>query len=89
MSNCGGKPQYGPFFITAENHLTSRSSYAFQTMILSFTVSWRTALIFIVLHTELEHVYTDSLKDMLKSFRFRLMRPQSDLSRLFRQIIFM
>ena len=43
---------------------------------------------FILLRTELVHLYTDSLKDMLKSFRFRLMRPQSDLSRLFLQMLF-
>ena len=77
MSNYGGTKQYGPFYITAEN-LTSRSSNAFS----NFAISWRTALIFIVLHTELVHLYTDSLKDMLKNFRLRLMGPQSDLSRL-------
>ena len=40
----------------------------FQTLILAFTLSWRTAFIFIVLRTELVHLYTDSLKDMLKGF---------------------
>ena len=43
---------------------------------------------FKLLRTELVHLYTDSLKDMLKSFRFRLMRPQSDLSHLFLQMLF-
>ena len=59
----------------------------FQTLILAFTLSWRTAFIFIVLRTELVHLYTDSLKDMLKGFRFRLMRPLSDLNRLFHQML--
>ena len=61
---------------------------SFPTMILAFTISWRTALIFIVLRIELVHLYTGSLKDMLESFRFRLTRPQSDLSRLFHQVLF-
>ena len=60
----------------------------FQTLILAFTISRRTTLIFIVLLTELVHLYTDILKDMLKSVRFRLMRPRSDLSRLFHQMLF-
>ena len=60
----------------------------FQTWILAFILSWRTAFIFIVLRTELVHLYTDSLKDMLKEFRFRLIRPQSDLNRLFHQMLF-
>ena len=61
---------------------------SFPTLILVFTISWRTALIFIVLLMELVHLYTASLKDMLKSLRFRLTRPQSDLNRLFLQILF-
>ena len=60
----------------------------FQTLTLAFTISWRTALIFRVLRTELVHLYTDSLKDMLKRFRFRLMRPQFDLSHLFHRMLF-
>ena len=60
----------------------------FQTLILAFTISWRTTLIFIVFLTELVHLYTDFLKDMLKSVRFRLMWPRSDLSRLFHQMLF-
>ena len=64
--------QHDHFYITAEN-LTSRSSYA--TLILAFTLSWRTAFIFSVLRAELVHLYTGSLKDMLKGLRFRLMRP--------------
>ena len=55
----------------------------FQTLILAFTISWKTALMFILLRTEFVHLYTDSLKVMLKSFRCRIMRHQSDLSRLF------
>ena len=38
----------------------------FQTLNLAFTISLKTALTFIVLHAELVHLYTDSLKDMLK-----------------------
>ena len=83
----GETNQYGLFYITTEN-LTSRSSYAFQTLTLALTISWRTALIFIVLRTELVHLYTDRLKYMLKRFRFRLMRPQFGLSHLFHQMLF-
>ena len=53
----GKTNQYGPFYITAEN-LTSRSSYAFSNFDFGFTISWRTALIFIVLRTDLVHLYT-------------------------------
>ena len=60
----------------------------FQTLILAFGISWRTALIFKLLRTELVHLYTDNLKDMLKSLKFGLMRPQSDLSHLFHQMLF-
>ena len=38
----------------------------FPTLILAFTISWRTALIFIVIRIELVHLYTDSLKGVLK-----------------------
>ena len=60
----------------------------FQTLILAFTISWRNTLIFIVFLTLLVHLYTDILKDMLKSVRFMLMWPRSDLSRLFHQMLF-
>ena len=60
----------------------------FQTLILAFTLSCRTAFTFKVLRTELVHLYTDSLKDMLKDFSFRLMRPQSYLNRLFHKLLF-
>ena len=46
-----------------------------------------TAFIFIVLLAELVHLYTGSLKKLLKGFRFRLMRPKSDLNRLFHQML--
>ena len=79
--------QHDASHITAEN-LTFRSSYAFQTLILAFTLSRRTAFIFIVLCAELVHLFTGSLKDMLNGLRFRLMRPKSDLNRLFHQMLF-
>ena len=76
MSNYWGKTNQ---YITAKNP-AYRSLYAFSNFVLAFTISWSTALIFIVLRTELVHLYTDSLKHMLKSFRFTLTRPQSDLN---------
>ena len=91
MSKLGGgggnKPVLHFLYIIAKNP-AYRSSYAFSNFVLAFTISWRTALIFIVLRTELVHLYTDSIKYMLKSFRFTLTRPQSDLNRLFHPMIF-
>ena len=73
----GETTQHIRFYIPAEN-LTSRSPYAFSNFDFGIT-----ALIFLELRTELVHLYTNSLKDMLKRLRLRLMNPQSDMSRLF------
>ena len=43
----------------------------FSTLILAITISWRTALIFIVILIELVHLYTDSLLHMLKGLDSR------------------
>ena len=46
----------------------------FQTLILAFTISWRTVLIFIALRTELIHLYTDSLIQLINismAYRWR------------------
>ena len=41
----------------------------FQTLMLTCTISWLTALRLIVLHTELVEFYNDNLKDTLNSLR--------------------
>ena len=51
---------YSSLYISKAN-ITSRSECDFQTLILTFTISWRTVLSFIVLRTELVHLYTDNL----------------------------
>ena len=51
---------YSSLYISKAN-LTSRSECDFQTLILTFTISWRAVLSFIVLRTELVHLYTDNL----------------------------
>ena len=63
MNNGGGGGaihHYSFLYITKVNP-TSRSTCDFQTLILTFRISWRTALSFIVLRTELVHLYTDNL----------------------------
>ena len=83
----GGKNQHDPFYVTAEN-LKSRSSYAFSNFDFGiYTFIEDSFHIYSASLRELVHLYTDSLKDMLKSFRFRLMRPLSDLNRLFHQML--
>ena len=49
----------GQFIITKVNP-TFRSTCDFQTLILTFRISRRTALSFIVLRTELVHLYTEN-----------------------------
>ena len=84
----GETNQYGPFYITAEN-LTSRSSYAFSNFDFGIYNFMEDSFnIYSASYRIGTYIYTDSLKDMLKRFRFRLMRPQFDLSRLFHQMLF-
>ena len=84
----GKANQYGPFYITAEN-LTSRSSYAFSNFDFGiYNLLEDNFNIYSDSYRIGKFIYSDSLKDMLKSFRFRLMRPKSDLSRLFHQMLF-
>ena len=83
----GETNQYGLFYITTEN-LTSRSSYAFSNFDFGINNFMENSFNIIVLRTELVHLYTDSLKDMLKRFRFRLMRPLFGLRHLFHQMLF-
>ena len=51
-----------PFYITAET-LTSKCSYAFSNIAFGIHNFMEDSLTFIVLHTELVHLYSDSLKD--------------------------
>ena len=83
----GKTNQYGPFYITAEN-LTSRSSYAFSNFEFGIYNFMEDSFnIYSASYRFGTFIYC-SLKDMLKSFRFMLMRLQSDLSRLFHQMLF-
>ena len=63
INNWGGGGDihhYSSLYISKAN-LTSRSECDFQTLILTFTISWRAVLSFIVLRIELVHLYTDNL----------------------------
>ena len=66
MSNFWGK---GQTIITFFNITKVKPSCGFQTLMLTCTISWLTALRLIVLHTELVEFYNDNLKDTLNSLR--------------------
>ena len=66
MSNFWGK---GQTIITLFNITKVKPSCGFQTLMLTCTISWLTALHLIVLHTELVEFYNDNLKDTLNSLR--------------------
>ena len=66
MSNFWGK---GQTIITLFNKTKEKPSCGFQTLMLTCTISWLTALRLIVLHTELVEFYNDNLKDTLNSLR--------------------
>ena len=66
MSNFWGK---GQTIITLFNITKVKPSCGFQTLMLTCTVSWLTALRLIVLHTELAEFYNDNLKDTLNSLK--------------------
>ena len=66
MSNFWGKRQT---IITLFNITKVKPSCGFQTLMLTCTISWLTALRLIVLHTDLVEFYNDNLKDTLNSLR--------------------
>ena len=83
----GETNQHDSFYITAEN-LTSRSPYAFSNFDFGIYNSMEGSLNIYFASYRIDNLYTNTLKDMFKSFRFRLMRPQSAWSRVFHQILF-